>query len=386
MKKLLLVLALACGFTAVASAQCRDPWVSQAVSQVMGRAAQGQGDTGECSPSNYNNGQWSSYQQLVSAVSLHFTGTCKDPWVTSAVRAVKGQIYGNPLPDGYGTYGECNPALYGNGQWSSYPDLMNKVQAHFRAQAAPAQPQPAQAQPQQGVCNDAWVTQAVRQVTGRAPSGYGNYGDCYIGNYGGGQWSSYQDLVNKVSAHFRPPAPAPAPVLSAPSGYRTPPPATVAPQSRFVGQNGYPIVASGAGNFQGNQIVASGAGNYRGNQIVASGAGNFYQRGGDDMKLAESGDPQAMYHVGQKFAAEGKDQNLPEAYRWLSLAVENGVSDAADERKAVREKLTEDQVKQINAEVKDWKPTPVEAPQTSAPPADAPQAPAPSSGDSAEKK
>jgi len=72
MKKLLLVLALACGFTAVASAQCRDPWVSQAVSQVMARAARGQGDTGECYIGNYGGGQWSSYGDLVNKVQAHF--------------------------------------------------------------------------------------------------------------------------------------------------------------------------------------------------------------------------------------------------------------------------------------------------------------------------
>jgi len=185
-------------------------------------------------------------------------------------------------------------------------------------------------------------------------------------------------LVNKVQAHFYP-----APVAAPTSGLRQPA-APLAPPGGLVASNGSGIVAAGAGNFRANGIVAAGAGNFQANGIVAAGAGNYYQRGTDDMKLAESGDPQAMYHVGQKFAADGKDQNLSEAYKWLSLAVENGVSDASDERKAVREKLTEDQVKQINAEVKDWKPTPVEAPKASAPPAESASSSAPA--DTAEKK
>ncbi|MGA2185787.1 MAG: hypothetical protein ABSH47_22440 [Bryobacteraceae bacterium] len=276
MKKFLLLAAAAIVFTAVASAQCRDAWVSQAVSQALGRNANGYGDTGECWAGNY-----------------------------------------------------------GGGQWSSYSDLQQKVYAHFQ------------------VCRDSWIRSAVQQVTGRAPSGYGDYNECWAGNYGGGQWSSYQDLVNKVYAHFHPPAPA---QVAARPGYGAPPPATLAQPG--YGRAGGSIIAAGAGNIiaagAGN-IIAAGAGN-----IIAAGAGNF--RGGDDMKLAQQGDPQAMYHTGQKLAAEGKDQNLPEAYKWLSLAVENGVAEAADERKAVREKLTPDQVKQINTAVHEWKPVPAPAP------------------------
>ena len=54
-----------------------------------------------------------------------------------------------------------------------------------------------------GTCRDPWVTQAVRQVTGHTPNGSYESGDCNIHNYGGGHWSSYPDLLNKVRAHFR---------------------------------------------------------------------------------------------------------------------------------------------------------------------------------------
>lgn len=62
----LLALNLFCASTA--SAQCRDPWVSQAVKQVYGRSAVGQGEVCECSIKLYNNGSWGSYNELVGYV------------------------------------------------------------------------------------------------------------------------------------------------------------------------------------------------------------------------------------------------------------------------------------------------------------------------------
>ncbi len=70
-------------------------------------------------------------------------------------------------------------------------------------------PAPAAAQ-----CRDPWVTQAVRQVMGRAPVGSGETGECNIRNYGGGSWSSYDDLVGKVRAAF-------GRSIAAPSGLTT---------------------------------------------------------------------------------------------------------------------------------------------------------------------
>ena len=50
--------------------ECRDPWVTRAVSFSRGltNGVAGLGDYGECNPANYNNGQWSSYDQLYKAV------------------------------------------------------------------------------------------------------------------------------------------------------------------------------------------------------------------------------------------------------------------------------------------------------------------------------
>jgi hypothetical protein len=154
----------------------------------------------------------------LSAVSLTAQqGQCRDAWVTQAVREVTGRA-----PNGSGDSGECNFRNYGGGQWSSYPDLVNKVRAHF----ASTTPTPAAAP--QGQCRDPWVAQAVREVTGRAPNGTGDSGECNFRNYGGGQWSSYPDLVAKVRTHF----------ASAPIGGDAPANAPASASAR-VGQVGY---------------------------------------------------------------------------------------------------------------------------------------------------
>jgi hypothetical protein len=51
-------------------------------------------------------------------------------------------------------------------------------------------------------CTDAWVSKAYYQVWGSCANGGGNSGDCNISNYGGGRWSSYDDLLNKVKQRF----------------------------------------------------------------------------------------------------------------------------------------------------------------------------------------
>ncbi len=72
----------------------------------------------------------------------------------------------------------------------------------YSGSPAPA-PEPAPAPTAyNGVCTDAWVTKAVTMVTGRAPNGTANVGDCTITRYGGGSWTSYADLAVKVATAF----------------------------------------------------------------------------------------------------------------------------------------------------------------------------------------
>lgn len=75
---------------------------------------------GECDPSRYKAGNWSSYAELKRRVAASFR--CDDPWI--------GQVYVMELgrtARGRGRSGECNPSLYGNGSWSSYGDLASKM-------------------------------------------------------------------------------------------------------------------------------------------------------------------------------------------------------------------------------------------------------------------
>lgn len=48
-------------------------------------------------------------------------------------------------------------------------------------------------------CTDAWVSEGIKVVMGRPALGSGNTGECNIYRYGGGAWSSKQDLINKIS-------------------------------------------------------------------------------------------------------------------------------------------------------------------------------------------
>lgn len=49
-----------------------------------------------------------------------------------------------------------------------------------------------------GQCRDPWITQAIREVTGRWPSGDYESGECTYTQYGGGHWNSYAQLKGYV--------------------------------------------------------------------------------------------------------------------------------------------------------------------------------------------
>lgn len=82
---------------------------------------------------------------------------------------------------------------------------------------AAAQPQPVAAP--NGICRDPWVTQAIKEVTGRSPNGTGDTGECNYMLYGHGQWNSYDDLKAKVRAALnQASAQAPVQAPQAPNG------------------------------------------------------------------------------------------------------------------------------------------------------------------------
>lgn len=73
------------------------------------------------------------------AASAAGAGSCRDPWVTNAVREVTRRE-----PNGSGESGECNILNYGGGRWTTYADLVGKVRASLNG--APLRTLPAASQ------------------------------------------------------------------------------------------------------------------------------------------------------------------------------------------------------------------------------------------------
>lgn len=120
MKKCAFFLALALVAAApIAEAQsCKDPWVTAAL-RSLGRGYGDSGNNGLCNINRYHAGHWNSQSELNTLVRHSFD--CSDPWI--------GEIY---FEMGYGTPSgmDCNASNYNHGQWSSYDDLKRYVSAY----------------------------------------------------------------------------------------------------------------------------------------------------------------------------------------------------------------------------------------------------------------
>lgn len=116
----------------------------------------------------------------------------------------------------------------------------------------------------QAQCRDAWVTDAIRAVHSRAPSGAGEAGECNVKLYNNGSWASKNELIGHVrtvnSALYRERLNFAVIKLNN-NNFDT---GLVNPSNK--------IVASGGGNITEQQarMVSSGGGN-----MVASGGGNL---------------------------------------------------------------------------------------------------------------
>ena len=109
---------------------CSNVQITQAINDLSGgfNPIGSSGTTGECDPLRYG-GSWSSLSDLKTRVEGAWR--CRDPWIGIAYR------YGlSRNPKGFGTSGECNPYLYGNGSWSGYDDLLANVRQTNGALAA----------------------------------------------------------------------------------------------------------------------------------------------------------------------------------------------------------------------------------------------------------
>lgn len=58
--------------SSTAQAQCKDPWINQAVKEIVGRAPLGSQLSGECDIQRYGNGSWSNYDDLKRKVWKRF--------------------------------------------------------------------------------------------------------------------------------------------------------------------------------------------------------------------------------------------------------------------------------------------------------------------------
>jgi hypothetical protein len=74
-----------------AAAQCRDPWISQAIREVTGRAPNGSGESGECRYTQYGGGQWGSYAQLKGYVQNALGGSFRGA-LSGTYNAPAGQV------------------------------------------------------------------------------------------------------------------------------------------------------------------------------------------------------------------------------------------------------------------------------------------------------
>jgi len=274
---------------------CRDSWINSAYNQLYHRAPEGSGNSGECNIMLYGGGHWLNFPDLENKIraskATRAPQGCRDPWITSAYS----QLY-HRAPQGSGDSGECNPALYGGGHWSSFPDLENKVRAS-KATRAP-----------QG-CRDPWITSAYSQLYHRAPQGSGDSGECNPALYGGGHWSSFPDLENKVRA-------SKGQFNAGSSGSVR---LTVDRQGGLRDQNGRLLVAPGqflisVKNGNGTQMIAprpgqtilvppgvitAGGGNViaaGGGNVIAAGGGNVIAAGGGNM----TGNRYGVQSVGRK--------------------------------------------------------------------------------------
>lgn len=125
------------GVCAAPFPSCRDPWVTAAL-RAIGKGGPGDtGNSGLCAVDRYHAGHWSNQGELNDLVKQSFI--CNDPWI--------GEVYAEPAlgfsrPNGSGSSGECSPALYGGGHWNGYDDLRAKILTYKKPHPHERAPRP----------------------------------------------------------------------------------------------------------------------------------------------------------------------------------------------------------------------------------------------------
>lgn len=167
---------------------CRDPWVSSSFRMVFGREANASGDTGECNFKNFGGGNWSSYRDLV--------------WKTAWYRAYRelGMVRGgNALNESLSTPAGIEPLVQ-----TAVVEVVNSTRGTATTRGASTSTEKGYADLKAQVedvyysCSDSGISKAIISVTGRAPRGLEDQGECNPMLYGKGKWKDYEDLQDKV--------------------------------------------------------------------------------------------------------------------------------------------------------------------------------------------
>ncbi|MES2391683.1 MAG: hypothetical protein V4555_08585 [Acidobacteriota bacterium] len=157
---------------------------------------------------------------------------------------------------------------------------------------------PSAAHAQNGRCHDPWITQAYSDLYHRAPENpgpQGTAGECNTVLYGGGHWTTYLDLEQKIIKVRGRATAVQAPATQQAAGAKTPAPMVIQ-SSAFSAPKGVQLARyhiDGAGNLVNSVTGAiwARAGTFYQNaagQIVAQGGGNFVAQGGGNI-VAQGG-------------------------------------------------------------------------------------------------
>lgn len=156
-----------------------DPWIVQIYKNEFGREP----NATECNIKNYNNGSWSSYDQLKGYIRQYKTQTTAatpstscDAWIIKAYQ----ELY-RRTPSAT----ECNIRNYNNGSWNNYNELVNYIKRYNSQAAAPA------------TSCDPWIVDIYKKEFGREP----NATECNIRNYNNGSWANYDQLKGFIKQY-----------------------------------------------------------------------------------------------------------------------------------------------------------------------------------------
>lgn len=125
-------------------------------------------------------------------------------------------------------------------------------------------------------CRDPWINIAYNWAFGVRPVGSGDHGECWTGQYVGGRWSDYNQLVHSISKYRSCMKGRGLRVQGEVSNSRTSGIYLIKDvYGRPVGKDSATLVAQGGGT-----LVAQGGGT-----LVAQGGGNLVAQGGGNLTL-----------------------------------------------------------------------------------------------------